>query len=140
SGGSRGRTSAPCYTPARLGTRGNRPAPPPASEITRGPFRPGRCRPREAPHGATTAGIPATRSAEERTEQEVLPRAVRLDAAAARSRCPLRPPDAPLESQDAPLHLRGAQRDPHHRSRPDRQAPRLVAGIRPRDGRPWRVR
>ena len=59
-------------------------------------------------------------SAEERTEQEVANRAVRFDAAAARGRGPLRPSDPPLESQDAPVHLRGAQRDPHHRSRPDR--------------------
>ena len=78
-----------------------------------------------ADHRAGVAdGNPATRSAEERNRQEVSPRAVRLDAAAARSRCPLRSPDPPLEPQDAPVHLRGAQRDPHHRSRPDRQAPR----------------
>ena len=54
--------------------------------------------------------------------QEVAHRAVRFDAAAARGRSPLRPPDAPLESQDAPVHLRGAQRDPHHRPRPDRRS------------------
>ena len=42
----------------------------------------------------------------------------------ARRRCPLRTPDAPLESQDAPLHLRGAQRDPHHRSAEDAPAAR----------------
>ena len=83
---------------------------------------------------------PATRSAAERTEQEVPHHAVRFDAAAARGRSPLRPPDAPLESQDAPVHLRRAQRDPHHRPRPDRQAARVGARVRARDRRPRRVR
>ena len=41
---------------------------------------------------------------------------------AAGGRCALRPPDATLESQDAPLHLRRARRDPHHRPSEDRAA------------------
>ena len=82
---------------------------------------------------------PATRSAEERTEQEVAHRAVRFDAPAARGRRPLRPPDPPLEPQDAPVHLRGAQRDPHHRPRPDRPAPGRRPRVRPRDRRPRRA-
>ena len=44
-----------------------------------------------------------------------------------RGRSPLRPPDAPLEPEHAPLHLRRAGRDPHHRPAPDRGA----AGERP---------
>ena len=45
-----------------------------------------------------------------------------------------------MEPQDAPVHLRGAQRDPHHRPRPDGQAPRHGARVRHRDGRPRRER
>ena len=49
-------------------------------------------------------------------------------------RGPLRPPDQPVESQDARLHLPGAQRRPHHRPGED---PRLLddARKRPRTGR-----
>ncbi len=65
--------------------------------------------------------------------------AVRFNAPAAGGRCPLRPPDATLESQDAPVHLCRAQRDPHHRSRPDRQAPGRCPRVRQRDGRAWRL-
>ena len=65
-------------------------------------------------------------------------RAVRFDAAAARGRSPLRPPDPPLESQDEAVHLRGAQRDPHHRPGPDRPAPGRRPRVRPRDRRPRR--
>ena len=71
--------------------------------------------------------------------QEVAHRAVRFDAAAARGRSPLRPSDPPLESQDAPVHLRRAQRDPHHRPGPDRPAPGRRPRGRPRDRRPWRA-
>ena len=46
---------------------------------------------------------------------------------AAGGRGPLRPPDASLEPEHAPLHLRRAGRDPHHRPDPDRGA----AGERP---------
>ena len=63
-------------------------------------------------------------------------RAVHLDAAAARGRSPLRPPDTPLESQDEAVHLCRAQWDPHHRSRPDREAAGVRAGLRARDRRP----
>ncbi len=35
------------------------------------------------------------------------------------SRLPFRPSYPPLEPQDAPLHLHGAQRDPHHRPHED---------------------
>ena len=52
------------------------------------------------PAGPTGHRPPATRSAEERNRQEVAHRAVRFDAAAARGRSPLRPPDPPLEPQD----------------------------------------
>ena len=41
---------------------------------------------------------------------------------AAGGRRPFRPPDAPMEPQDAPLHLRRARRDPHHRPPEDRAA------------------
>ena len=109
----------------------NRPRHAAGAELTRGPSRPGRCRPRPA-------GPRRQRLAEERTDQEVAHRAVRLDAAAARSRSPLRPPDPPLEPQDAPVHLRRAQRDPHHRPRPDRPAPGRRPRVRPRDRRPRR--
>ena len=37
-----------------------------------------------------------------------------------------------------PVHLRRAQRDPHHRPGPDRPAPRRRARVRPRDRRPRR--
>ena len=116
-----------CYTPRRSGS----PVPGEPHPTARPRHRARRSshadRPDRGGAGATN-GIPrprpspATRSAEERTEQEVAHRAVRFDAAAARGRSPLRPPDPPLESQDAPVHLRGAQRDPHHRPRPDRPA------------------
>ena len=43
----------------------------------------------------------------------------RLPALADRRRRPLRPPDQALEPEDAPVHLRRAQRHPHHRPRPD---------------------
>src|SRR5690606_32481961 len=36
-------------------------------------------------------------------------------ASASRSWRPLRPPDAPVESADEPVHLRLAERHPHHR-------------------------
>ena len=41
-------------------------------------------------------------------------------------------------TQDEPVHLRGAQRDPHHRPGPDRPAARRRPGVRPRDRRPGR--
>ena len=81
---------------------------------------------------------PATRSAEESNRQEVAHRAVRFDAPAARGRSPLRPPDPPLEPEDEAVHLRRAQRDPHHRPGPDRPAPRRRPRVRPRDRRPRR--
>ena len=126
----------PCYTPARSGFARA------ARSIARATRRGAHTR--TVPTGTVPAPDiardrpPATRSAEERTEQEVAHRAVRLDAAAAGGRSPLRPPDPPLESQDAPVHLCRAQRDPHHRPRPDRPAPGRRAGVRPRDGRPGR--
>ena len=83
---------------------------------------------------------PATRSAEEPTEQEEPHRADRFDAAAARGRDAFRPSDTPLEPQDAPVYLRGAQRDPHHRPRPDRAAAGGRPRLRARDRRPRRAR
>ena len=71
--------------------------------------------------------------------QEVAHHAVRLHAATARGRSPLRPPDPPLEPQDAPVHLRGAQRDPHHRPGPDGPAPGRRARGRPGDRRARRA-
>ena len=129
--------SRPVRDPTGPSRQTNRPRPAErGTELTRGPFRPGWCRHR-AHRGEDRS--PATRSAEERTEQEVAHRAVRFDAAAARSRSPLRPPDPPLEPQDAPVHLRGAQRDPHHRPRPDRAAAGRRPRVRPRDRRPRRA-
>ena len=46
--------------------------------------------------------------------------------AAARSGRPLRASDPALESEDARVHLRRAQRDPHHRPGPDGQPPRRM--------------
>ncbi len=54
--------------------------------------------------------------------------------AAARSGRPLRASDPPLESEDARVHLRRAERDPHHRPGADRVAPRAGARLRARDG------
>ena len=45
----------------------------------------------------------------------------------ARSRRPFRAPDPPLEPEDAPVHLRRAQRHPHHRSPEDAAADRAGA-------------
>ena len=66
-----------------------------------------------------------------------------LDASAARSWRALRPPVAPLESEDGGVHLRRPQQHPHHRSRPDRAAAasRAAGGQRHRrQGRPHPVR
>ena len=57
---------------------------------------------------------------------------------AAGGRRAFRPPDAPLEPEDAPLHLRRARRDPHHRPSEDREAARQRAGVRGRAGGPRR--
>ena len=46
---------------------------------------------------------------------------------AAGGRSSLRPPDAALEPEHAPLHLRRARRDPHHRPAADRGAARAGA-------------
>ncbi len=43
-------------------------------------------------------------------------------------------PDSPLEPQDEAIHLRRAQRSPHHRPCPDGQAPGPRARVRHRDG------
>ena len=123
--------SAAARNPRATPTSNRPPGRTPSGAHTR-PSRSGWCRANEA-RSASSQG-----SAEERTEQEVAHRAVRLDAAAARGRGPLRPPDPPLEPQDAPVHLRRAQRDPHHRSRPDRPAPGRRPRGRPRDRRPRR--
>ena len=56
------------------------------------------------------------------TDQEECTCPQRHDARAARGRSPLRSPDATLEPQDAPLHLRRAQRHLHHRSAADDRA------------------
>ena len=45
---------------------------------------------------------------------------------------PLRPPDEALEPEDAPVHLRRAQRHPHHRPRPDRAPLRARVQLRGR--------
>ena len=60
--------------------------------------------------------------------------------AAARSGRPLRASDPPLESEDARVHLRRAERDPHHRPGADRVAPRAGARLRARDRAPRRQR
>src|SRR6185437_10559717 len=52
--------------------------------------------------------------------------------AAPRSRCLLRTPNPPLESEDAPFHLRRAKRDPHHRPPEDAAPARARAEARPR--------
>ena len=55
----------------------------------------------------------------------------RLHAAVARSRRPLRPPDPPLEPEDGAVHLRRAQRHPHHRPVADgAAAARALEGAR----------
>ena len=54
---------------------------------------------------------------------------------AAAGRSPLRPPDAPLEPEHAPLHLRRARRDPHHRPAADRGAARRRPPLRRRAAR-----
>ena len=54
---------------------------------------------------------------------------------AARRRRPLRPPDQALEPEDAPVHLRRAQRHPHHRPRPDGAPLQARVQLRRRDGR-----
>ena len=78
--------------------------------------------PAGVPCGHRVAGPRTTRHAEAEPHRRSTPHAVRLDAPAARGRCPLRAPDPPLEPQDEALHLRRAQRDPHHRPGPDGQA------------------
>src|SRR5688572_16632063 len=60
--------------------------------------------------------------------------------AAPRSRCPLRTPDTPLEPEDAPVHLRGAQRHPHHRPAEDAATARAGAEARARSDPPRRQR
>ena len=114
----------PCATlRAGRGTVRERPTlPAPAragAEHTRGPFRPGRCRPRPERRGRS----PATRSAEERTEQEVatvpsVSMRQLLEAGVHFGHQTRR-----WNPKMTPVHLRRAQRDPHHRPRPDRQAP-----------------
>ncbi len=74
------------------------------------------------------------------TVQEAPPHAVRLDAPAAGGRCPLRAPDSPLEPQDEALHLRRAQRHPHHRPGPDGQPAGRRARLRDRHRRQRRLR
>ena len=101
-------------------------------EHTRGPFRPGRCRQGHRPAG------PRRRGPRRKEPTGGRHRAVRFDAATARGRSPLRPPDPALEPQDEAVHLRGAQRDPHHRPGPDRPAPRRRPRVRARDRRPRR--
>ena len=49
---------------------------------------------------------------------------------AAGGRRPFRPPDAPLASEDAPLHLRRARRHLHHRPDADGRAARAGARVR----------
>ncbi len=71
--------------------------------------------PAGVPRDHLVAGLRITRLAEAEPNRRSTPHAVHLDAPAAGSRCPLRAPDSPLESQDEALHLRGAQRHPHHR-------------------------
>ena len=59
---------------------------------------------------------------------------------AAGGRRALRPPDAPLEPEDAPVHLRRAQRHPHHRPPAHGEAAGAGAGVRLRGRRPRRHR
>ncbi|MSO78977.1 MAG: hypothetical protein EXQ79_05165 [Acidimicrobiia bacterium] len=54
--------------------------------------------------------------------------------AASGGRGPLRSPDAPLEPEDASFHLRGAQRDLHHRPPADAGADRYRLPLHPQDG------
>src|SRR5665213_3721836 len=52
----------------------------------------------------------------------------RYDARTSGSRSPLRPPNPSLESEDETVHLPGAQRDLHHRSRAHR--PKTARNVR----------
>ena len=58
----------------------------------------------------------------------------------ARSRRPFRPPDPALEPEDGAVHLRRAQRRPHHRPHQDRAAARAGAAAGPRGRRQRRPR
>ena len=69
---------------------------------------------------ASREGRPGSRSRAE--EQPEVHSGCRQHEAAARSGRPLRAPDPSLEPEDARLHLRRAQRDPHHRPGPDGHA------------------
>ena len=53
---------------------------------------------------------------------------------AAGGRSSLRPPDAAVGPAHAPVHLRGARRDPHHRPAADRASARRGAAVRRRGG------
>ncbi len=64
----------------------------------------------------------------------------RLHARAPGGRGSFRPPDAPLESQDAPLHLHGAGRDLHHRPAADAGPDRGGPCVRAQHRRARRVR
>ena len=86
------------------------------------------------------AGPRTTRHAEAQPHRRSPSHAVRLDAPAAGGRCPLRAPDSPLEPQDEALHLRRAQRHPHHRPGADGQPPGCRARLRDGDRRQRRLR
>ncbi len=90
------------------------------------------------PAGRTAHRPPATRSAEERTDRrsrtvpsvsmrQLLEAGVHFGHQTRR-----------WNPEDEALHLRGAQRDPHHRPGPDRPASRRRPRLRPRDRRPRR--
>ena len=65
--------------------------------------------------------------------------ACRDHASAARCRGPLRASDPPMESEDAAIHLRRAQRHLHHRSHPDAGLHRDGLHLCARSGGQWRT-
>ncbi len=109
----------PCYTPpSPRHVRGGQSRPSPAGRRngahTRTPARTGRCPgPAELRRHQAPVGGPR------RIQPQEAASAHRVHAPAPRGRRPLRTPDPSLEPEDEALHLRGAQRDPHHRPGPD---------------------
>ena len=74
--------------------------------------------------GSTRCRRPQTKEPRRKTSVR------RLHARAAGGRSSLRPPDPPLESKDAPLHLHGAGRHLHHRPAADPRLDRAGCGLR----------
>ena len=112
--------AAPAPHPSRIGPAPIHQPPPPDRVLPSKPLGPAQGAGSAAPHekGASNG------------------RSRHQGAAAGRS--PLRPPDAPLEPEHAPLHLRRARRDPHHRPPADRAAARRRPPLRRRALERWR--